>query len=154
MTWLSEEGRFYDMFRVYWRDTMASKTQEDLLLQDFIIDNYGEDMQTINFTMTFQTPYMIGLLLKKSDRLHIDIMEGFDITQIYVGNKTEVRLMNNVTRVRLEMIFDWDNPIMAKARLISKNMYWVIIGLIMVQFVFLIWRGVGLLPVWILIEYL
>ena len=29
MTFL--EGRFFDMFRTYWRDTMASKTQEDLL---------------------------------------------------------------------------------------------------------------------------
>jgi hypothetical protein len=97
---------------------------------------------------------MIGLLLKKSDRLHIDVEEGFDITQIYLGNKTEVRLLNNQTRVRLEMIFDWDNPVMAKARKISANMYYVIIGLILTQFVLLLWRGVGLLPVWILIEYL
>ena len=29
MTFL--EDRFFDMFRTYWRDTMASKTQEDLL---------------------------------------------------------------------------------------------------------------------------
>jgi hypothetical protein len=33
-------------------------------------------------------------------------------------------------------------------------MYYVIIGLILTQFVLLLWRGVGLLPVWILIEYL
>lgn len=142
------------MFRVYWRDTMASKTQEDLALDDFIPTEYGADNQTINFTMTFHKPYMIGLLLKKSDRLHIDIKDGFDVTQIYLGNKTEVRLLNNKTRVRLEMIFDWDNPVMAKARKISANMYYVIIGLILTQFVLLMWRGVGLLPVWILIEYL
>ena len=43
---------------------------------------------------------------------------------------------------------------MAKARKISANMYWVIIGIIVVQFIALIWVGVGLLPVWILIEYL
>lgn len=33
-------------------------------------------------------------------------------------------------------------------------MYWVLIGLIAVQFVLLIWRGVGLQTVWVLIEYL
>ena len=81
--------------------------------------------------MVFHKPYMIGLLLKKSDRLHIDVEEGFDVTQIYLGNKTEVRLLNNATRVRLEMIFDWKNPVMAKARTISANMYYVIIGLIL-----------------------
>lgn len=143
------------MFRVYWRDTMASKTQEDLALQDFVINDYNtRDNQTINFTMTFHKPYMIGLLLKKSDRLHIDVIEGFDVTQIFLGNKTEVRMLNNVTRRRLEMIFDWDNPVMARARFISSRMYYVIIGLILTQFVLLLWRGVGLLPVWILIEYL
>ena len=62
--------------------------------------------------------------------------------------------MNNSTKKRLEMIFDWENPTMATARKISKNMYWVIIALVLIQFVLLIWRGVGLLPVWILIEYL
>jgi hypothetical protein len=33
-------------------------------------------------------------------------------------------------------------------------MYWVMIALILTQFLLLLWRGVGLLPVWILIEYL
>lgn len=132
MEWLSQDGRFFDMFRVYWRDTMASKTQEDLALQDFVINTFNTtDQQTLNFTMTFHKPYMIGLLLKKSDRLHIDVVEGFDVSQIFLGNKTEVKLGNNVTRVRLEMIFDWDNPVMARARQISANMYYVIIGLIL-----------------------
>jgi hypothetical protein len=61
------------MFRVFWRDTMASKTQEDLALKDFQIWQYGADNRTIYFNMTFHKPYMIGLLLKKSDRLHIKL---------------------------------------------------------------------------------
>ena len=76
------------------------------------------------------------------------------MSQIFIGNISEIRLMNNSTKKRLEMIFDWENPTMATARKISKNMYWVIIALVLIQFVLLIWRGVGLLPVWILIEYL
>jgi hypothetical protein len=28
---------------------------------------------TVNFTMKFSKPYRIGLLVKKSDRLHIDV---------------------------------------------------------------------------------
>ena len=97
--------------------------------------------------MSLERPY-------RWNHIHIDVQEGFDVSQIFLGNKSEVRLMNNDTRIRLEMIFDWDNPVMAKARTISSNMYYVIIGLILTQFVALICRGVGLLPVWILIEYL
>ena len=44
--------------------------------------------------------------------------------------------MNNSTKKRLEMIFDWDNPTMATARTISKNMYWAIIGLVLLKFFF------------------
>ena len=81
--------------------------------------------------MTFQKPYMIGLLLKKSDRVHIDVQKDYNVSQIFMGNISEIRLMNNSTKKRLEMIFDWDNPTMATARTISKNMYWVIIGLVL-----------------------
>ena len=104
--------------------------------------------------MTFLKPYMIGLLLKKSDRIHIDVRDDFNVSQIFIGNISETRLMNNKTRKRLDMIFDWENPTMMTARIISKNMYWVVIGLVLIQFVILILRGVGLFPVWILIDYL
>jgi len=43
---------------------------------------------------------------------------------------------------------------MALMRDISKNMYWVMIAIIVTQFFLLMWRGVGLLPVWTLIEYM
>ena len=56
--------------------------------------------------------------------------------------------------MRLEMLFDWENPEMALMRKIAKNMYWALIGIIMFQFVVLSFRRVGLLPVWVFIEYL
>ena len=52
------------------------------------------------------------------------------------------------------MIFDFENEVMATMRNVAKNMYWVIIALIIVQFILLSARGVGLLPVWVFIEYL
>lgn len=39
-------------------------------------------------------------------------------------------------------------------RTIASRMYWVMIGIIVTQFFLLMWRGVGLLPVWTLIEYM
>jgi len=52
------------------------------------------------------------------------------------------------------MQFDFTNSVMKTFRDTAKNMYWVIIVIILVQFVALTVRGVGLLPVWIFIEYL
>ena len=39
-------------------------------------------------------------------------------------------------------------------RSIAKNMYWVLIGIIVVQCLALALRGVGMLPLWVFIEYL
>ena len=52
------------------------------------------------------------------------------------------------------MIFDFDNEVMSTFRSVAKNMYWVLIAIIVVQFIVLSIRGVGLLPVWVFIEYL
>ena len=71
---LTQKPNFYNMFRVYWRDTLASKTNEDIEFEDFEITDFNTtDNKTIQFHMTFLKPYMIGLLLKKSDRVHIDV---------------------------------------------------------------------------------
>jgi hypothetical protein len=109
--------------------------------------------------MSFAEPYKIGLLVKKSDKLYMDVREGFkngtlNYTGIFLGNKTEHRLTNFETNTKLTLIFDWKNPVMANFRWVSKNMYWVMIGIIITQFCMLILRGIGLLPLWILIEYL
>lgn len=52
------------------------------------------------------------------------------------------------------MQFDFRNSNMMLYRRIAANMYWVLIAIILTQFLLLIWRGVGLQPVWVLIEYL
>jgi len=109
---------------------------------------------TINFTMVFEEPYMIGLLLKKSDKLFIDLNDGFNYTKMFFGNLSEIRLMTKTANAALPMTFDWTNEKMALMRSIAKNMYWAMIGLIGSQFIMLMLRRVGLLPVWILIEYL
>jgi len=49
--------------------------------------------------MTFSEPYKIGLLVKKSDKIYMDVREEFkngtlNYTGIFLGNKTEHRLTN------------------------------------------------------------
>ena len=61
---------------------------------------------------------------------------------------------NNTQQIRLEIIFDERNSVMKLYRNVTSKMYYVIIGLILVQFVLLISRQVGMQPVWVLIEYL
>lgn len=71
MKWLEEN--FQNFFHVYWRDTTYRTTRENLSLLDFEPTNFDADGMTVNFTMKFSKPYRIGLLVKKSDRIHIDV---------------------------------------------------------------------------------
>lgn len=59
-----------------------------------------------------------------------------------------------VANKRIPLLFDWNNPMMMTMRQIASKSYWVVIGIVFAQFFLLVWRRVGLLPLWILIEYL
>jgi len=156
MKWVEEH--FNDFFKIYWRDTDYRKTKENLQLLDFKPTNFSADAMTIDFEIRFSKPYRVGLLVKKSDRLHIDVqMEESQYNGTYglwLGDPKTYVLGTTAAKIRLELIFDFDNEVMATFRSTAKNMYWVIIGLIILQFILLLIRGVGLLPVWVFIEYL
>jgi len=153
MTYIEEN--FGTLFDVYWVDTEFKVTEEIKQVDEFVIDDFGSlDNKTINFTLTFEKPYRIGLLLKRSDKLFINPIEGVDYTGMFLTNTSITNLETIEAFVRLEMIFDWRNPEMALMRNIAKNMYWVLIGIILIQFALLTLRRVGLLPMWVFIEYL
>lgn len=111
MKWLEEN--FHDFFHVYWRDTTYRKTREDLNLADFKPTIFSEDAMTVNFTMKFSKPYRIGLLVKKSDRLHIDVEMSEDRYNgtygLWLGDASTYTLDNDQSKIRLEMIFDFEN---------------------------------------------
>jgi hypothetical protein len=161
MTWL--EANFNNVFQYYWTNTDYSTNLVQQKFKDFEVTNWGaNDSMTVNFTMTFFKPYQIGLLHKKSDLLAFKLKQGYKgnenyYCQLFIGNCTEINMSPNVNATvtkRMEIIFDMRNSVMLTFRHIAANMYYVLIALIVIQFIVLAVRGVGLLPVWILIEYL
>lgn len=161
MTWL--EDNWNDVFKVKWTDTDFRTSQVLQNFSDFDITNFGkDDNRTVNFTMTFFQPYNIGLLNKRSDFLRFNLRKGYEGNEdwycnLFIGNCTEIRLQANANATverKMELIFDMRNPVMKVFRVIAANMYYVVIALIFVQFVLLVIRGVGLFPMWILVEYL
>jgi hypothetical protein len=107
MKWLEEN--FEDFFKIYWRDTQYRKTKENLELLDFKPTNFSSDAMTIEFEIKFAKPYRIGLLVKKSDRLHIDVaMDKKDYATDYglwLGDPETYEIGNkdNAARVKLPM---------------------------------------------------
>lgn len=161
MNWLSQH--FDEVFTYFWTDTDYITNKEEKKFKNFTVDNWGsKDNMTINFTMTFFKPYDIGLLNKKSDFLKFRLKKGYEgnedfYCQLFVGNCTEIRLSQNANATqqkRMEIIFDMRDPVMKVFRAVAANMYYGIIGLILLQFVLLGARRVGLQPAWVLIEYL
>lgn len=60
-----------ELFDVYIKNVTIREHNQTFPLLKWEIVHLGEDNQTMNFTATFYEPYMLGLLIKKSDKLYI-----------------------------------------------------------------------------------
>lgn len=77
-------------------------------VKDFIITDLGSDGKTLNFTVVFDKPYMLGLLVKKNDRLYVHLKYylldtygffkpefdnmGGNISLMFLGNRSLTRM--------------------------------------------------------------
>jgi hypothetical protein len=59
------------LFDVYIKNVTYLYHNTTAPLKDFKITHLGKDNRTMNFTATFYEPYMLGLLIKKKDRLYV-----------------------------------------------------------------------------------
>jgi hypothetical protein len=92
------------MFDVYIKNVTYLYHNTTAPLKDFKITKLGKDNRTMNFTATFNEPYMLGLLIKKKDRLYVHFkwyfldVQGFIkpeyswIKPMVVGNVSETRI--------------------------------------------------------------
>lgn len=118
MTYLKQN--MYSMFNIYWRDINHKNNQLNHKLLDFEVTDWGtQDNMTLAFKLTFDQPYMLGLLKKRSDRLFIDKNTTFNITNRYFffnttkygnasdnniyGNQSLHTLYTNSSAMRIEM---------------------------------------------------
>lgn len=60
-----------ELFDVYIKNVTIREHNQTFPLLKWEIVALGEDDMTMNFTATFYEPYMLGLLIKKSDKLYI-----------------------------------------------------------------------------------
>jgi len=93
MTWL--RLNYQKFLSIYWQDVDYYNNQKNNSLLDFEVDEHGwgeKDNMTVDFTLTFEQPYMIGLLVKISDRLFIDVTNqtGYNYSGLLFGNLSEV----------------------------------------------------------------
>mmetsp|Transcript_12358 Transcript_12358/g.19202 ORF Transcript_12358/g.19202 Transcript_12358/m.19202 type:complete len:194 (+) Transcript_12358:2244-2825(+) len=69
MTFITEN--FHQIFHVYIRNVTYVYHISPQVLDDFEILNTTADNMTINFRCKFQNPFLLGLLVKRSDKLYI-----------------------------------------------------------------------------------
>jgi len=74
---------FYEMFTIYYTDTTYRRDKKTYELDNFWPHIFFADNQTMNFTMVFEKPYMLGLLQKKTDYLRMNITEGFNYSGLW-----------------------------------------------------------------------
>jgi len=92
------------MFDVYIKNVTYREHNSTMPVLDFEILELSDDNMTMNYQATFYEPYMLGLLMKKSDKLYIHLKYDLLDTKGYfreeyryldgmvLGNKTMTRL--------------------------------------------------------------
>jgi hypothetical protein len=60
-----------ELFDVYIKNVTIREHNQTFPLLKWDIVSLGDDNMTMNFTATFYEPYMLGLLIKKSDKIYI-----------------------------------------------------------------------------------
>jgi hypothetical protein len=86
------------MFDVYIKNVTFRKHNTTWPLLDFEFTSlggeYGNDSMTMNFTATFHQPYMLGLLVKKSDKLYVHLK--YDLLDTYGFFKPDKQYFNGM----------------------------------------------------------
>jgi hypothetical protein len=62
---------FNSMFDVFVRNITFKLHNESIPVNSLEFDTLGDDNMTMNFTVSLYEPYMLGLLLKRSDRFWV-----------------------------------------------------------------------------------
>src|SRR3569833_599775 len=138
-----------DLFTVYIDCRTRNITEE---VKDFVITYFEKDMY-INFTAEFKFPYLLGLLNKKKDYLVIALKNNTDPGMIILNTTANIFGVNT-TQFSIPMQFDYRNEKMQYMRNTAITLYYVMIGIVVLQFLMLFVRNVGLLPLWTLLEYM
>ncbi|CDW72642.1 UNKNOWN [Stylonychia lemnae] len=140
------QNNFNKTFKVYANNT--EKQREEL--RGLQIEWIEGSNTTFNFTARFQEPYLLGLLSKRDDLL---IFECLNQSLIVINPQDEI-LASTVASKRIEMQFDFRDEKMQFMRSTSLALYYIMIAIIAIQFFLLLFKNVGFLPLWTLIEYM
>ena len=144
MKYLKEN--FATVMKVYVNNT--EKKREEL--RDLEIDWIEGSNTTFNFTARFQDPYMYGLLNKRNDLLIFECLNA----SLLILNATGEVFSSNYGSKRIDMQFDFRDEKMTYMRNTAIALYYVMIAIIVAQFLLLFFKNVGLLPLWTLLEYM
>lgn len=180
-----------EMFDTYIWNVTKREHNMTMPLIDFSILKLWDDNMTMTYQATFTDPYMLGLLMKKSDKLYIHLkydlldVKGYFrkpyryLDGMVTGNKTLTRMWYEKCKQdaqkdlsatnpypkttnreklyvykRIPLQFDFRNEQMWYMRQLAIKLYYYICGIVFLQFFVLLWRNVGLIPVWTMIEYM
>jgi hypothetical protein len=83
-----------ELFDVYIKNVTIREHNQTFPLLKWEIVGLGEDNRTMNFTATFYEPYMLGLLIKKSDKLYIHFK--YDLLDTHGFFKNEYKHLNGM----------------------------------------------------------
>ena len=116
----------FDKYFYYYVNSMPRNTTYPILALE--LTSNSKNMY-INFTLTFEEPYLLGLLNKKKDYLVIALRNDTDPSEIILNTTANVFGVNS-TQFAIPMQFDYRNSKMQFMRDTAIYLYYVMIGIV------------------------
>jgi hypothetical protein len=99
------KDHWVELFDVYVKNVTFREHNTTTPLLDFKFTHLGDDNMTMNYTAKFYKPYFLGLLMKKSDKLHIQMKyDLLDVKGYFKYNYQHLNgmFLGNVTLTRIK----------------------------------------------------
>ena len=132
-----------------------NETNQDVHVTDYEFSNFNASNQTVDVRFKFDEPFRLGLNTEKSDYLVVALNSSYPWTQAMTIEPSvlEGKELQQEARARIELTFDYENDEMKSIVTVSEIFFYIFIFFIIVQVALLLFRNVGLITFWVMIDY-
>lgn len=135
------------------------------MLNDFVkIDyekteftNFNAKNQTIDVHFRFDEPFRLGLNTAKSDYVVLELNQTYPWYSIIEKDKLVIpdgkSTLQKKARARIELTFDYENESLKFTVVYAEVFFYIFIIFAAIQMALLLYKNVGLLTFWVLIDY-
>ena len=160
----------FDILEREWPNILTSYLQKadyannpvNVTLKNVEAVRFDPEQQKMFLHVEFDDPFVLGLIEEKDDRLFFGLNTSYPLSNLFLNStrrslfSTEELMFNDLktnSGARVNLQFDYTQPLMEFMNKLGKFLFWLLICIVIFQFIILEYDEVSLLIFWEFIAY-